>query len=27
VEYIVTLTQAQYDAATIDNNTLYIIVN
>jgi hypothetical protein len=27
VEYIVTLTQTQYDAATIDNNTLYIIVN
>ena len=27
VEYIVTLTQVQYDAATIDNNTLYIIVN
>ena len=27
VGYIVTLTQVQYDAATIDNNTLYIIVN
>ncbi len=27
VAYIVTLTQTQYDAATIDNNTLYIIVN